>query len=57
MTHTYRIAVLGGGSFGTTLCNLVADNGHHAMLWLRNAERAEESIVNIETVITFRTMY
>lgn len=42
MNHTYRIAVLGGGSFGTTLCNLVADKGHSAMLWLRNAERAEE---------------
>lgn len=42
MNHTYRIAVLGGGSFGTTLCNLVADNGHHAMLWLRNTERADE---------------
>lgn len=37
-----RVAVLGGGSFGTALANIVADNGHHAVLWLRNAQRAAE---------------
>lgn len=42
MTDCLRIAVLGGGSFGTTLCNLVAEKGHDAVLWLRNAERAAE---------------
>lgn len=37
----HRVAVLGGGSFGTALANIVADNGHRVRLWLRNAERAE----------------
>ena len=37
-----QIAVLGGGSFGTAICNMVAGNGHNATLWLRNAARAEE---------------
>lgn len=42
MTTQYRACVLGGGSFGTALCNMLAENGHHAMLWLRNQERADE---------------
>lgn len=37
-----KVAVLGGGSFGTALANILAENGHHAQLWLRNAERAIE---------------
>ena len=37
-----HIAVLGGGSFGTAICNMVAGNGHHATLWLRNESRARE---------------
>lgn len=37
-----RVAVLGGGSFGTTLANIMADNGHAVMLWLRDEARAEE---------------
>ena len=40
-THR-EIAVLGGGSFGTTLCNMVAEKGHHATLWLRNEAAADE---------------
>ena len=42
MTTTHRVAVLGGGSFGTALANIVADNGHRAVLWLRNASAADE---------------
>ena len=42
MNNKNRVAVLGGGSFGTALCNLVAEKGHQATLWLRNSERAEE---------------
>lgn len=42
MNNKKRVAVLGGGSFGTALCNLVAENGHDATLWLRNEERANE---------------
>lgn len=31
-----RVAVLGGGSFGTVLANLAAENGHATTLWLRD---------------------
>ena len=37
-----RVAVLGGGSFGTAIANLVAENSHEVRLWLRNEERAAE---------------
>lgn len=36
-----QIAVLGGGSFGTTLANIVAENGHDARLWLRDERQAQ----------------
>ena len=39
---TKNIAVIGGGSFGTVIANMIAENGHRTCLWLRNAERAEE---------------
>jgi len=35
------IAVLGGGSFGTAIANLLAENGHRVQLWMRDAEQAE----------------
>lgn len=35
------VTVLGGGSFGTTLANLMATNGVPARLWLRDEEQAE----------------
>lgn len=38
----HNIAVIGGGSFGTAIANLMAENGHHSCLWLRNSERADE---------------
>ncbi|HEX4869406.1 MAG TPA: NAD(P)H-dependent glycerol-3-phosphate dehydrogenase [Moraxellaceae bacterium] len=31
-----RVAVLGGGSFGTVLANMAAENGHPTTLWLRD---------------------
>ncbi len=31
-----RVAVLGGGSFGTVLASLAAENGHATTLWLRD---------------------
>ncbi len=41
MTATDQpIGVLGGGAFGTTLAHLAGSNGHQALLWMRNAERA-----------------
>ncbi len=42
MTNIQRVAVLGGGSFGTTLANIMAGNGHDVVLWLRDETRAEE---------------
>ncbi|GAB3473782.1 NAD(P)H-dependent glycerol-3-phosphate dehydrogenase [Azotobacter salinestris] len=35
------IAVLGGGSFGTALANLLAENGQAVRLWMRDPEQAE----------------
>lgn len=37
-----KIAVLGGGSFGTAIANIMANNGHQVTLWLRSEERSEE---------------
>ena len=41
MTAKQPIAVLGGGSFGTAIANLLAENGHDVRLWMRDAEQAE----------------
>lgn len=41
MPDVHRVAVLGGGSFGTVIANIIAANGHTTTLWMRNAERAE----------------
>ncbi len=37
-----RVAVLGGGSFGTVLANLAAENGHDTTLWLRDEVQMED---------------
>lgn len=36
------VTVLGGGSFGTVLANIAAENGHRVTLWLRDNELAKE---------------
>lgn len=41
MTKQYRIAILGGGSFGTAIANLIAENGHAVRLWMRDSEQAQ----------------
>ncbi len=41
MTDCKRIAVLGGGSFGTVIANIAAQNGYEVRLWMRNQEAAE----------------
>ena len=41
MTEQQPIAVLGGGSFGTALANLLAENGRRVHLWMRDAAQAE----------------
>jgi glycerol-3-phosphate dehydrogenase (NAD(P)+) len=44
MPDRHRVAVLGGGSFGTVIANIIAANEHSVTLWMRNGERAD--IVN-----------
>lgn len=34
-----KAAVLGGGSFGTAIANILADNHHQVAWWMRNAEQ------------------
>lgn len=41
MTAQQPIAVLGGGSFGTAIANLLAENGRPVLLWMRDAAQAE----------------
>lgn len=41
MPRSHRVAVLGGGSFGTVIANLIAVNGHRVALWGRNAGRVD----------------
>ncbi len=35
------VAVLGGGSFGTVIANIIAHNGHKTKLWMRDAQQVE----------------
>lgn len=41
-----QVAVLGGGSFGTSIANILADNGHQVSLWMRN----ESTVRDIATI-------
>ena len=43
-----RVAVLGGGSFGTVIANLAAGNGCESTLWLRDADLVEEMAASHE---------
>lgn len=40
------VAVLGGGSFGTALASIAADNGHEVRQWLRDVELVES--INVD---------
>ncbi|UTF61007.1 NAD(P)H-dependent glycerol-3-phosphate dehydrogenase [Gilvimarinus sp. DA14] len=40
MSETLQVAVLGGGSFGTAIANIIAVNGHTTYLWMRDAHNA-----------------
>jgi len=40
MDNIKKIAVLGGGSFGTVLANIAASNGNNVSLWVRDSEQA-----------------
>ncbi len=41
MADDHQVAVLGGGSFGTAIANMLANNGQSTTLWLRNPEYAQ----------------
>ncbi len=41
MPDSCNVAVLGGGSFGTVIANIIAGNGNRVRLWLRNEALAE----------------
>jgi len=41
-TQNHRAAVLGGGSFGTAIANILAENGFAVMQWMRSAETIQQ---------------
>jgi len=41
MSNKQQVAVLGGGSFGTAIANIIAANGHDTFLWMRDQSNAE----------------
>lgn len=42
MQDVYTVSVLGGGSFGTAIANIIAANGHKTYLWMRDNDRADK---------------
>jgi|TARA_B110000977_G_scaffold101219_1_gene132664 glycerol-3-phosphate dehydrogenase (NAD(P)+) len=42
MNFEHRVTVIGGGSFGTVLANIVAHNGFPVRLWMRDQALAQE---------------
>ncbi|CAK9890335.1 MULTISPECIES: NAD(P)H-dependent glycerol-3-phosphate dehydrogenase [Pseudomonas] len=48
MTEQQPVAVLGGGSFGTAVANLLAENGVRVRQWMRDPEQAEAMRSNRE---------
>jgi glycerol-3-phosphate dehydrogenase (NAD(P)+) len=40
MTSRLTVTVLGGGSFGTAIAHIIANNQHKTYLWMRSQERA-----------------
>ena len=40
MSNLSKVAVLGGGSFGTVLANIAASNGNKVALWVRDSDQA-----------------
>ena len=37
-----KISVIGGGSFGTVIANIIALNGHDVQFWMRSDEQADQ---------------
>ncbi len=45
-----KITVLGGGSFGTAIANMIASNGHPVTLWMRDEENARHCMASGENM-------
>lgn len=45
-----RVTVLGGGSFGTAIANILADNGNQVSLWMRSEESVQDILSKNENV-------
>lgn len=41
--NNHKVAVIGGGSFGTALAHVIASNGFQTCLWMRDKQRAGEA--------------
>ena len=50
-----KIAVLGGGSFGTVLANLSASNGFETSLWVRDTEQLLELMLKVPILPIIRS--
>ncbi|MDG2252006.1 MAG: 2-dehydropantoate 2-reductase N-terminal domain-containing protein, partial [Gammaproteobacteria bacterium] len=37
-----KISVIGGGSFGTVIANIIALNGHDVQFWMRSDEQVDQ---------------
>lgn len=42
MSKLSKVTVLGGGSFGTAIANIAAENGHDVTMWMRDQNRVDE---------------
>lgn len=42
MKENYKVVVLGAGSFGTVLANIISENGYECVLWARDAKSVDE---------------
>lgn len=38
----FKVSVIGGGSFGTVIANITAENGHDVGFWMRSESQAQE---------------
>ena len=48
MSNGLSVTVLGGGSFGTVIADLIASKGQSVTLWMRDAAKADDINLNRE---------
>ena len=49
--NRFRISVIGAGGWGTTIANIVAENGHDVQLWVYDDETLENLRTKRENTI------